>query len=258
MSERGECVYCADPAALPDAICFDMDGTILDWQIGMEESWLAACEKHCDGSYDPPALHEAIRKRRDWFWSDGKRADRGRMDLDAASREITARAFADMKLPASERSGAIADDYRSRRLELMAPYPGAIEAVEALRARGVRLALITNGQDRAQRASVVRFGLDRLFDCVVIEGEFGCGKPDERVFRHALEQVTCEPARAWMVGDNLDADIAPAVALGMHTIWVDEKGDGLPETANTQPHRIVRAISELVEDSGPRADEGAA
>ena len=31
----------------PAAIFFDMDGTILDWQSGMEESWLASCEAHC-------------------------------------------------------------------------------------------------------------------------------------------------------------------------------------------------------------------
>ena len=58
----------------PRAIFFDMDGTLLDWQSGMEESWLASCEEHCDGSYVPSALHEAIRTRRTWFWGDAERA----------------------------------------------------------------------------------------------------------------------------------------------------------------------------------------
>ena len=49
----------------PNALFFDMDGTILDWQTGMEESWLAACEAHRDGSYEPAALHSAIRTRRE-------------------------------------------------------------------------------------------------------------------------------------------------------------------------------------------------
>ena len=80
--------------ATPKAIFFDMDGTILDWTTGMEESWLASCELHGPGGELTPAeLHAAIRERRTWFWGDQKRAYRGRMDLDGASREIVRRAL---------------------------------------------------------------------------------------------------------------------------------------------------------------------
>jgi FMN phosphatase YigB (HAD superfamily) len=51
-----------------------------------------------------------------------------------------------------------------------------------------------------------------------------------------------------MVGDSLEADIAPAVALGMHAVWVDEAAAGLPAGVAVKPHRIVRVISELVEE----------
>ena len=53
-----------------------------------------------------------------------------------------------------------------------------------------------------------RFHLDRFFDCIVVEGEFGCGKPDERVFRHALSTVACDACDAWMIGDNLECQVA--------------------------------------------------
>ena len=230
----------------PHAILFDMDGTILDWQLGMEESWLASCEAHCDGSYEPSALHAAIRVRRDWFWEDRERARAGRMDLNEASRDIVRRAFADVGLPAVELANRIADDYRARRASGIVPYPGAVETLGTLRARGIRLALLTNGDAANQRRSVERHGLAAHFECIVIEGEFGIGKPDERVFRHALRAVSCTPEAAWMVGDSLEADIAPALALGMHAVWVDGAGLGLPEGAPARPHRIVQAISELV------------
>jgi putative hydrolase of the HAD superfamily len=128
------------------------------------------------------------------------------------------------------------------------PYPSAIDTLDALRARGVRMALLTNGEAKNQRRSVVQHKLEQYFDCVVIEGEFGIGKPDERVFRHALQACSSEPSSTWMVGDSLEADIAPTIALGMHTVWVDELGDGLPHTSKVHPHRIVRAISELVQE----------
>ena len=232
---------------LPRAILFDMDGTILDWQTGMEESWLASCEAHCDGSYEPARMHEAIRTRRSWFWDDFERATRGRMDLDGASREIVRAAFADLAIGAEPLAHRIADDYRARRNAGIAPYPGAIETLAALRDQGMPMALVTNGAALSQRTSIERFALARYFDRIVIEGEFGCGKPDERVFRHALAAVGCDPAGAWMVGDSLEADIATPHRLGMHTIWVDAGALGLPEGAPVRPHRTVRAIAELLD-----------
>ena len=230
----------------PAAIFFDLDGTILDWQTGMEESWLAACEAHIDGSVAPAELHEAIQARRTWFWEDPERARNGRMDLDGASREIVVRALADAGIESRELAHRVADDYRVRRIADIAPYPGAVETLEAIRARGIPMALITNGAARNQRRSVDKFGLAPFFDCIVIEGEFGVGKPDERVFNHARQALGASFESTWMVGDNLEADIAPAVSLGMHAVWVDEEGMGVPATAPVRPHRVVRRISELI------------
>ncbi|MCH8066551.1 MAG: HAD family hydrolase [Chloroflexi bacterium] len=230
----------------PQAIFFDLDGTILDWQSGMERTWLAACEEHCEGSYAPAELHEAIRARRTWFWDDPERARTGRMNLDEVSREIVRRAFADSGLQNRDLAHRIANDYRRQRIEAIAPYAGAVEALAAIRARGTPMALLTNGEAATQRRSVDRYDLAQYFDCILIEGEFGVGKPDERVFRHALAAVSGRPETTWMIGDNLAVDIAPAVGMGMHGVWVDAAGDGLPEDTPVRPDRIVRAISELV------------
>jgi putative hydrolase of the HAD superfamily len=232
-------------SAEPQAIFFDMDGTILDWQSGMEESWYASCDEHCDGTYEPTKLHEAIRTRRTWFWDDAERAYTGRMDLDAASRQIVRHAFDDMRLSNIELAHQIADAYRAMRAEAMAPYPGAIELLQSLRDRGVPMALITNGGAISQRRSVERFGLEKFFDCVVIEGEFGVGKPDEKVFRHALATCSVEPDRTWMVGDSYEADIVTPVALGMHAVWIDGAGAGLPGGHTTKPHRTIARIDQL-------------
>ncbi len=232
---------------VPAAILFDMDGTILDWQSGMDESWLASCEKHAPAGIAPGGVLAAIQSRRTWFWEDAARALRGRMDLDGASREIVRHAFADLGLLDHDIAHRIADDYRAARARTIAPYPGAIDTLEAVRARGIPMALITNGEARSQRRSIERHALDGYFDCIVIEGEFGAGKPDERVFRHALATLTCDPARAWMVGDSLEADIEGADALGVHTVWVDAAGHGLPASARVTPGRIITTIAGLLD-----------
>ena len=80
-----------------------------------------------------------------------------------------------------------------------------------------------------------------------IEGEFGIGKPDKRVFLHSLKQLGVEPGDAWMVGDHLTNDVEGAQNAGLVGIWVDWRGDGLPDSTSVQPDRIVNAISESME-----------
>jgi putative hydrolase of the HAD superfamily len=232
----------------PQAVFFDMDGTLLDWQIGMEDSWAAACEAGCaqlDG-ITSDALLAAVREKRTWFWDHPAHKVQGRMDLDRASRIIVTEAIASLGGDAPDVAAGIAADYRARRLVAMCLYEGALDVLDSMKGRGVKMALITNGAAGSQRQSVERFGLAPYFDCVIIEGEFGTGKPDERVFRHALASCGVEPERTWMIGDNIEADIATPRRLGMHTIWVDEAGNGVPRAAPAQPHRIIRAVRELL------------
>jgi len=235
-------------ALRPAAIFFDMDGTLLDWQTGMDQHWRDVCELGCADArgLEAGVLYDAIVERRTWFWADPARAKDGRMDLNEASRQIVLHAMRDLAHNDEALAGRIATEYRARRLAAIACYPGAIDVVREVRRRGIRTALITNGGGTAQRHSVERFGLDALFDCIVIEGEFGCGKPDERVFRHALASCDVRPSDAWMVGDSLEADIATPVDLGMHAIWIDEAGNGVPEGSAIRPHRIIRSVTELL------------
>ena len=233
----------------PRAIFFDMDGTLLDWQAGMEESWLAACEAGCPdlaADITASALYDAVREKRDWFWAHPVHRIEGRMDLDRASRIIVTEAVTALGIDAPDVAAAIAADYRARRDKQIVLYPGALDVLEHYRARGIKMALITNGNAISQRRSVERFGLARYFDCVIIEGEFGAGKPDQRVFLHALDSCGVEPAKTWMVGDNLEADIAMPVQLGMHAVWVDEAGVGVPAGVAHAPHRTIRAIRDLI------------
>ena len=168
------------------------------------------------------------------------------MDLTWARESIVRDAFARIGVTNDDLATRVGADYNARREAAMALFPHAIETIEHFRSAGIRTALITNGGASGQRGKVERFALAPYFDSIVIEGEFGVGKPDERVFHHALAAVGCDPASAWMVGDSLEADIATPHRLGMHTVWVDETGIGLPESSAIRPHRIVRSIAELL------------
>ena len=111
---------------------------------------------------------------------------------------------------------------------------------------GVLLALLTNGSAAGQRAKIDRFDLARHFDCICVEGELGWGKPDERVYVQALKSLAVEPERVWMVGDNLEWDVAAPMKLGITGIWNDRFKTGLPDGQPHIPSRIIRCLSELI------------
>jgi putative hydrolase of the HAD superfamily len=127
-------------------------------------------------------------------------------------------------------------------------FPGARETLVALRARGHRLALLTNGGALFQREKIVRFALAPLFDAVFVEGELGFGKPDPRVFERALRALGAAPHDALMTGNDLRSDVLGAKRAGVAAAWVDHARSGVPADAPARPDRVVRLIAELLED----------
>ena len=134
---------------------------------------------------------------------------------------------------------------RTQRAAGFEPFPGALDTVRWLRQSGCRLALVTNGSGEMQRGKIVRFGLASLFDAILIEGELGFGKPDPRIYKQALEELSVTAADTWMVGDNLDWDVAQPQRMGILGIWVDARGTGVPDTSDVRPDRVVRGLSDL-------------
>ena len=129
-------------------------------------------------------------------------------------------------------------------------FPGAHDAIDELKARGVKLALVTNGAAGAQRAKVERFALSDRFDHIQIEGEHGFGKPEERAYLHAMQALGVTASDTWMIGDNLEWEVVAPQRLGIYAIWIDVHGDGLPAGL----HREARPHHPLADGTvAPRA-----
>ena len=234
---------------LPRAILLDLDDTIIDDTGGLDWGWAAACDEAAleAGTFEGAVLKSHVVEIRDWYWSDPGRHAGGRQDLRATSTWIVEQALERAGIAHPGLAARIANRYRDLREEGITLLPGAVEAIEGLRAAGVRLALLTNGNGVAQRAKIERFDLARHFDAIYVEGEFGRGKPDERVYRAALEALDTEPSHAWMVGDNLEWDVAAPMRLGVTGIWLDRFGAGVPSNPPCRPDRIITTLLELLE-----------
>jgi len=124
----------------------------------------------------------------------------------------------------AEELGERFGDERRARHETFAD----VEEVLAALHRAHALALVTNGAACLQREKLAASGLERHFDAVVVSGELGVGKPDPRIFEHALASLRCGPEGAAMVGNSLTRDIAGALAAGLRAVWVNRFGEARP------------------------------
>jgi putative hydrolase of the HAD superfamily len=237
--------------ALPRAMLIDMDDTILSAYSKPELAWTIIATEFADeiAPYEPQIVAAAITGAARDFWS--KAGAEWRLKLIEARQLTVKHGFAALAgaggraLP-DDLAVRIGDRFTAYREEQMFVFPGAHEAIDELKARGVRLALVTNGAADMQRAKIERFALAHRFDHIQIEGEHGFGKPEEKAYRHAMEALDVTSADTWMVGDNLEWEITAPQRLGIYAIWIDVHGDGLPEGATARPDRIIRSLTELV------------
>jgi putative hydrolase of the HAD superfamily len=232
-------------AMKPRAIFFDMDDTLLDGVTAMNAAWETVCADAAPGCPCEPAhLRDAIRREGAKFWADEAAVGHWRLDLDGARALVVKNALAAEGFDTA-RATEIATTYARLHREHLRPFEDAVPTLELLRAAGFRLGLLTNGPRPLQRDKIERFGFEQYFDVIVIEGEFGHGKPEREVFGHALTTVGAEAAEAWHIGDNLYADIAGAQSVGIHAAWIHRDRLELKENGPAVPDRIVAHLGEV-------------
>ncbi|MGW6928684.1 HAD family hydrolase [Lentzea sp. NPDC054927] len=92
-----------------------------------------------------------------------------------------------------------------------APDPAMVELVRKARAAGLHTALLSNSWGEGYPKDL----LVELFDTIVISGRIGLRKPDERIYRHTLDQIGVAAGRA-VFFDDAPVNVEAAQAVGMH------------------------------------------
>lgn len=122
------------------------------------------------------------------------------------------------------------------------PLAGAIEALRALRAGGVKLALVSNFDSRLHRV-IEELGLAPYFSAVAVSSEVGWAKPSPRIFGAAVARLRVRPEEAVMVGDRRMEDYDGARAAGLHALLLDpggrERGPHIVRSLRQVPGRLL-------------------
>ncbi len=122
-----------------------------------------------------------------------------------------------------ELADRIGADYLSMISNKVSLFPNAFRILEYLKPK-YKLHLITNGFNEVQSTKLAVSGLGKYFLEVITSEEAGFKKPDERIFRYALQKAGASPSESLMIGDDPEVDIEGAKNIGMDQVLFDPEG----------------------------------
>lgn len=97
---------------------------------------------------------------------------------------------------------------------------GVIDFLKALRDRRIPVAIVTDLTAQIQLRKIAHVGIEQFIDAIVTSEESGAEKPSELIFRLALRKLQLDEAEGvFVVGDNIDKDIAGGLSLAMKCFW---------------------------------------
>ena len=125
-------------------------------------------------------------------------------------------------------------------------YPSARDALARLRLAGVRLACVTNKEERYSRSVLAACAMDGAFDLLVAGNTLAVKKPDARVLGHVIATLVGERASTVHVGDSR-TDVEAARNAGV-AAWVVPYGynRGVP-IEESMPDLICRDLGEVAD-----------
>ena len=180
------------------AVVFDLGGVVIDWDPKL------LYRKVFDGDEAKMEMFLSQICPPDW----NERQDGGRSLAAATEERVAAHPEWEREIRA----------FYGRWIEMVGgPIPGTANIMGELAALGVRLFALSNWSAETFPLVRHRFAELDLFEKIVISGEHGCAKPDERYYRIALEAFGLPATNLLFVDDNL-RNIRAAERLGFQSL----------------------------------------
>jgi HAD superfamily hydrolase (TIGR01509 family) len=208
------------------AILFDLDGTLRHSVPSGFETFISILHEL---GYTLDA--EQLRAGERWthyYWSIAPELVQDSQEFGVDKPAFWAR-YAERQIEAL-RLGGCPTELAARVSELMTTRYNPVDVVPddvrptllALRARGLKLALVSNRTEPLAPVAEA-LGLLDLFEFALSAGEVGFWKPAPEIFLHSLKRLGVDPADAVYVGDNYHADVEGARNAGLVPILIDPR-----------------------------------
>jgi putative hydrolase of the HAD superfamily len=186
------------------AVLFDLDETLHDRSASLRDFLISQHERHLAGCCSLEMFMECF-VRLDAHGSLPKTSLYPRLLSELGVTNVNAL--------------MLAEDYAAQFHQYARHMDGAMPLLHALRQQGMKLAIITNGSTGFQLSVSAALRFTEFVDLVMVSEAEGSRKPDPRIFLLAAGRLETPPSACLFVGDNPEADVQGANAVGMHAVW---------------------------------------
>lgn len=122
----------------------------------------------------------------------------------------------------------------------------ALDTLVTCRNAGYRLGVITNGLSHTQHGKIDRLELRPYFDSIIVSGDHGIKKPDQKIYELALEGLGTAGEETLIIGDHPVNDIWGAARAGIRGIWLKRKHAWPDSMTDVKPIHAVDELDEVV------------
>jgi putative hydrolase of the HAD superfamily len=229
-------------------LLIDADDTLWENNIYFERAIAAFISYLNHHEYGPAEVREALNAvERETILAHGYGLTSFTRSLVTCFQRLSPAPVSEEK---TERIRSFARSIAEQEIELL---PGVAETLAELASRH-RLILMTKGNHAEQADKLTRSGLATYFSAVEIVAEKDPPTYREVVGRHQPEpQASCAPQTFWMIGNSIKSDINPALAAGLHAVFLFHKDTWVLEHATLDPAPLGQHLLEL--DSFSRLGE---
>lgn len=241
---------------------FDLYGTLADIRTDEDDPalWAAMADHYRahGADYRPEVLRQAYRhacRRREQALMARQPSDRQvwpEIRLELVFQDLFVQKGVPASLPEAVGTGRLFRRLSTRYIRL---YDGARELLQALRAGGQRVWLLSNAQAIFTLDELARLDIQGLFDGVYLSSQLGVKKPDRRFFDALLRERSIDPGRAVMVGNDGLCDVWGARQAGLATVYIRSDispDEPLPAADWVLDHMDLCKVKELL--TGTRQD----
>lgn len=226
-----------------EAVFVDLDNTLYPYPPCNEAGKRSAWETACDIGY------ESTREDFDDRYMRARRDVKRELAGTAASHEryLYFKRFVELATdsPRARDALALGEAYWHAYVEEMTLFDGVRETLAELQEAGIDVAIVSNLTTRIQLEKLDALELDQLVDLVLTSEETGREKPSGVMFTQPLATLGLRPTETVMVGDDVEADVAGANAVGLTTVLWNNDEHGL--TGLDEPDHRLDAFSDLTE-----------
>ena len=220
-------------------VLFDADNTLLDF----DKDENCALRKTME-IYGVPVTEENIAKYVEINQEMWKAIERGELTKPELKRTRFKKFFEAINFRCDTDPFTVNEKYLSLLGEGGNTLEGAVELCRELKEKGYDLYIVTNGIEKTQKNRLTKSGLLPFFTEIFVSETIGHQKPKKEYFDYVLSHIKEKDIdKIILVGDSLTSDIKGAMNVGLESVWLNLKGQELPE--EYKPDYVISDVREV-------------